>query len=93
MTPLSGDYLAALKDQRGVSPNYSGMEGFVAARVLTEALSRAGRNLTREAFINAVNSMQSLNLGGFPLDFGPNKHMGSNFVELTLLTEDGRVRR
>ncbi len=93
VTPLSGDYLAALKDQRGVAPNYSGMEGFVAARVFTEALSRAGRSLTREGFINAVDSLQNLNLGGFPLDFGPNKHMGSNFAELTLLTEDGRMRR
>ena len=91
--PLSGDYLAALKDQRGVSPNYSGMEGFVAARVFTEALARAGRNLTREAFLNAVEGLQNLNLGGFPVDFGPKKHTGSRFVELTLLTEDGRVRR
>lgn len=93
VTPLSKDYLAALKDMRGVAPNYVGMEGFVAARVFTEALARAGRNLTRETFITAVGSLQNLNLGGFPLDFGPNKNMGSNFVELTLLTEDGRVRR
>ena len=93
VTPLSSDYLAALKNQRGIAPTYSGMEGFVAARVFTELLSRVGRNLTREAFINAVGGLQNLNLGGFPLDFGPNKHTGSNFVELTLLTEDGRVRR
>ena len=91
--PLSGDDLAALKDQRGVAPNYSGMEGFVAARVFTEALARAGRNLTREGFLNAVEALQSLNLGGFPVEFGPKKHTGSRFVELTLLTEDGRVRR
>ncbi len=91
--PLSGDYLGALKDQRGVAPNYSGMEGFVAARVFTEALARAGRNLTREAFLNAVEGLQNLSLGGFPVDFGPKKHTGSRFVELTLLTEDGRVRR
>lgn len=91
--PLSADYLAALKDQRGVAPNYSGMEGFVAARVFTEALARAGRNPTREAFIGAVEGLQNLSLGGFPVDFGPRKHTGSHFVELTLLTEDGRVRR
>ena len=44
---ISGEYLAALKDKRGVAPNYSGMEGFVAARVFTEALARAGRGLRR----------------------------------------------
>lgn len=92
-TPLSGEYLAAIKDKRGVEPNYSGMEGFVAAKVFTEGVRRAGRALTREGFINAVQGMQNVNLGGFPVDFGPAKHAGSRFVELTLLTEDGRIRR
>lgn len=92
-TPLSGEYLAALKDKRGVAPNYSGIEGFVAAKVFVEALRLAGRGASREAFIDAVGGMKDLNLGGFPLDFGPQKHTGSRFVELTLLTEDGRVRR
>lgn len=92
-TPLSGEYLAAIKDRRGIEPNYSGIEGFVAAKVFTEAVRRAGRALTREGFINAVQGMQNVNLGGFPVDFGPAKHTGSKFVELTLLTEDGRIRR
>ena len=92
-TPLSGEYLAALKDKRGVAPNYSGIEGFVAAKVFVEALRLAGRGASREAFIDAVGGMKDINLGGFPLDFGPQKHTGSRFVELTLLTEDGRVRR
>ena len=92
-TPISGEYLAALKDQRGVAPNYSGIEGFVAAKVLVEALKRAGRGASREAFIDAIGGMKDVNIGGFPLDFGPQKHTGSRFVELTLLTEDGRVRR
>ena len=92
-TSLSGEYLAAIKDKRGVEPNYSGMEGFVAAKVFTEAVRRAGRALTREGFINAVQGMQNVNLGGFPVDFSAGKHTGSKFVELTLLTEDGRIRR
>lgn len=92
-TPLSGEYLAALKDQRGVAPNYSGIEGFVAAKFFVEALKRAGRGASREAFIDAVDGMKDVSINGFPLDFGPQKHTGSRFVELTLLTEDGRVRR
>ncbi|MCY1562505.1 hypothetical protein D9M68_999120 [compost metagenome] len=61
--------------------------------MFTEGVRRAGRALTREGFINAVQGMQNVNLGGFPVDFGPTKHTGSRFVELTLLTEDGRIRR
>ncbi len=93
VTRISGEYLAAIKDERGVKPNYSGIEGFVAAKVFTEALRRAGRGVTREGFITALQTMQNVNLGGFQVDFGPSKHTGSKFVELTLLTEDGRVRR
>ncbi|MBT9552613.1 MAG: ABC transporter substrate-binding protein [Hydrogenophaga sp.] len=92
-TQLSGEYLADLKDKRGQAPNYSGMEGYVAAKVFVEALKRAGRGATRESFIDAIHGMQAVNLGGFPVDFGPQKHTGSRFVELTLLTEDGRIRR
>lgn len=93
VTPISGEYLAAVRGKQGRAANYSGIEGFVAAKVLVEALNRAGRNVTRETFINAIQGMRNLDLGGFPVDFGPNDHTGSRFVELTLLTEDGRIRR
>lgn len=90
---ISGEYLAAVRANQGHTPNYSAMEGFVAAKVFAEGVRRAGRALTREGFITAIESMRDVDLGGFPLDFGPGKHTGSRFVELTLLTEDGRVRR
>jgi branched-chain amino acid transport system substrate-binding protein len=93
VTGISGEYLAAVRAKQGRAANYSGMEGFVAAKVFTEAVGRAGRSLTRDAFISAIQSMRNMDLGGFPVDFGPNKHTGSKFVELTLLTEDGRIRR
>ena len=93
VTAISGEYLSAVRAKQGRAANYSGMEGFVAAKVFTEAVGRAGRSLTRDAFISAIQSMRNMDLGGFPVDFGPNKHTGSKFVELTLLTEDGRIRR
>lgn len=92
-TPLASEYQAALKDKRGVVPNYSGMEGFVAAKLFTEVLRRAGRNISRESFLATLDGVQKLDLGGFSLEFGPRQRVGSRFVELTLLTEDGRVRR
>ena len=93
VTRLSGEYLEAVRAKQGRAPNYSGIEGFVAAKVFCEALTRAGRGVTRETFINAVQTMANVDLGGLPLDFGPRDHTGSKFVELTLLTEDGRIRR
>ena len=95
VTPLSGEYLSAIRAEnaRGQSPSYTSMEGFVAARAFTEALRRAGKTPTRDGLLTAVQGMTALNLGGFTLSYGAGKNVGSQFVELTLLTKDGQVRR
>lgn len=95
VSPISADYLSALKasDNLGVSASYSGMEGYVAARVFAEAARKAGKSLTRESLLAAVQTLSDVDLGGFNLNFGPKKNTGSSFVELTLLTKDGNVRR
>jgi hypothetical protein len=61
--------------------------------VFTEAVRRAGKALTRDGLLNAIAGMTAFNLGGFNLSFGPNKNVGSSFVELTILSKDGTVRR
>lgn len=91
---LSREYLAAVAKAGGdATANYSSMEGYVAAKVFSEGLKRAGRNPTRDSFIAAMESIQNLNLGGFPVNFGARDHVASHFVELSMLTEDGKVRR
>lgn len=95
-TPLTNEFLQAVQKaaatNKDISPNYSSMEGYVAAKVFAEGLRRAGKNPGREAFINAVATMQNVQLGGFKVDFGPNKHMASKYVDLSVLTADGLVR-
>jgi branched-chain amino acid transport system substrate-binding protein len=94
-SPLSGEYLAAGKAADGdkFEPNYSSIEGFVAAKTFSEALKRISGVPTPEALIASLESLRELNLGGFFVDFGANKHMGSRFVDLTILSADGKVRR
>ncbi|RQP21338.1 ABC transporter substrate-binding protein [Piscinibacter terrae] len=93
VTILSGEYLAAGHAAQGdkFEPNYSSMEGYVAAKVLLEALHRGGQG--SDALIQGLEAMHDFNAGGFFVDFNPQKHTGSKFVELTILQEDGRVRR
>ncbi len=95
LTPLSSEYLAAGRNAEGekFDPNYSSMEGFVAAKMFVEAARRAGNHLSPEGLVGALESMHDFNLGGFFVDFNATKHTGSKFVELTILQEDGRVRR
>lgn len=91
-TGIAREYLEAVQ-RGGGTPNYSSMEGYVAAKVFAEALRRAGRTVTRETLVSSLESLQRLELGGFSVSFGPRDHTGSQFVELTMLTEDGKVRR
>ncbi|WP_341892393.1 ABC transporter substrate-binding protein [Variovorax sp. YR752] len=95
VSPLSGEYLAAGKAALGdkFEPNYSSMEGYVAAKTFAEGLKRAGGAGTTDALIGGLESLRELNLGGFYVDFAPNKHTGSKYVDLTILTADGHVRR
>ena len=95
VSQLSGDYLAAGKASLGdkFEPNYSSMEGFVTARVVAEGLRRAGSGATPDALIGAMESMRDFNLGGFFVDFSGSDHTGSKYVDLTILTADGQVRR
>ena len=94
LSALTNEFLAvASAAPTKVQPNYSSIEGYVAGRVLLEGLRRAGAAATREALIAGLESMQNFDLGGFVVDFGPRKHVGSSFVDLTILDGSGRVRR
>mgnify|MGYP001194377577 CR=1 FL=1 len=73
--------------------NFTALEGFLAAKVFVEGLRRTGRNLTREAFISAMEKMQSVDLGGFYISYSPTNHAGSNFVDLTIIGRDGKFLR
>jgi branched-chain amino acid transport system substrate-binding protein len=91
---ISREYLDAVKKAGGeAQPNYSSMEGYLAAKVFAEGLKRAGRSASREALITGLESMQNVNFGGFLVDYGPHRHVASSFVDLSMLTEDGKVRR
>jgi len=93
-TAISREYLDAVKKAGGdAQPNYSSMEGYLAAKVLAEGLKRASRNPSREQLITGLESIQNGNFGGFTVEFGPRDHVASRFVDLSMLTEDGKVRR
>mgnify|MGYP002387205141 CR=1 FL=1 len=74
------------KDQ----PNFVGFEGFINARVLVEGLRRAGAELTRERFIDAIESIRELSLGpDVTIAFSASDHQGLDRVHFTQL-ENGQ---
>jgi len=64
---------------------FTSFEGYLAARMITEALVRAGKNPTRQSLVQAMESIHDLDLGGFRLRMSRDDHNASDFVELTFL--------
>ena len=83
--PVVRDYLQALKAAGPAQPSFTSLEGYIAARVFVEGLKRAGKDLTREKFINALESMSNTEIGGFNVNFSSKSHNGSSFVDLTMI--------
>jgi ABC-type branched-subunit amino acid transport system substrate-binding protein len=92
--PIAREFADAVKKAGGnAQANFSSMEGYLAAKVLTEGLKRAGSRIgSREGLIQGLEAMGSQSFGGFQVEFSANDHAASHFVELSMLTGDGRVR-
>ena len=73
--------------------NFGAMEGFLVAKTFVEGLRRAGKDVTREKFIDAMEKMQDVDLGGFFVGFSPKSHAGSKFVDLTIIGREGKFMR
>lgn len=90
---VSIDYQKLMAQAKLPNGGYPGMEGYVSARVLMEGLKRAGRDLTRERLTAALRSMHDVDIGNDDVSFGPNDHVGRDFVELTIVGPDGKFLR
>jgi branched-chain amino acid transport system substrate-binding protein len=85
--PAVTDYLAAMNRYFTVmKPNFVSLEGYLAAKVFVEALKRAGKNLTREGFIDTVESIKDLDIqAGNKISFAKDNHQGSQTVYPTVI--------
>jgi len=64
--------------------SFISLEGFVNAKVVVEALRRAGPQPTRASFRQALESLRNFDLGiGAALTFAPERHQGLDSVYFT----------
>ena len=71
--------------------DFSSMEGFLAAKVFTEGLRRAGtKALSRESFITALESLRDYNMGGFSVNYSAKNHEGSHYTDMTIVGRGGK---
>jgi mono/diheme cytochrome c family protein len=100
-TAASSDDVApeALAELKALSPRGGASRGTQAAalataKVLIEALRRAGRDVTRESLISEIESLYRFRTGlAPPLSFGPTQHAGTRGAFLLRVDREAKTLR
>jgi ABC-type branched-subunit amino acid transport system substrate-binding protein len=69
------------------------IEGFAAAKVLVEAVRRAGAHASRASLQAALESMDSYDLGGLVLHYSADNHTGLRYTDLSIIDKARTFRR
>ena len=83
--------LAKAKGGAEVTPAM--LEGFAGAKVLVEALRRAGPKPSREKIQAALEGMRKFDIGGLEVSYSPEDHTGLTFADLSIIGTDGKFKR
>jgi len=90
--PVVASYHSALAAVNEKSkPGFVSLEGYLAGRLVVEAIRRIPGEPTRDAFLDAIER-EPFNLGGMKLTFSATQNQGSNQVYFTVLQSDGFFR-
>jgi branched-chain amino acid transport system substrate-binding protein len=92
-SPIGREFSESVKSYgKGAATNYSSLEGYLAARMMVDGLRNSAAKNSREALISGLESIGNQSYGGFSITLSPSDHVASSFVQLSMLTGDGRVR-
>jgi ABC-type branched-subunit amino acid transport system substrate-binding protein len=91
---VTAEYLRDLRQfSPHATPNYYSMEGYLTARVLTEALRRAGPKPSSASVLRALNGMGRYDMGDFAVDYGPTRKKVDFTLDITAIGRDGNLVR
>ncbi len=91
-SPAAREY-QALSARQKLDLTYTSFEGFMAAKIFVDGLKRAGKDLTREKLVAGLETLRNHDAGGLVVDFGPDRRNGSTYVDLSIISRDGRFLR
>jgi branched-chain amino acid transport system substrate-binding protein len=71
--------------------NTTQLEACFAAKVLTEGIRRAKKPVTAQTVLQALSTLGTYDLGGYKIAFNPGAQHGSHFVDLAMVTSEGKL--
>ena len=92
-SPVVRECAKALQDAGITAPmNSTHLEACIGAKVLTEAMRRTKKPANSEGLLNAMRNLGTYDTGGFIVSYGATKQHGSKFVDLAMVSREGRLR-
>ncbi|AMO24600.1 hypothetical protein GCM10027034_10880 [Ramlibacter solisilvae] len=91
-TPIVKEYLAAI-DNSDQTPSYEGLEGFIAAKTLAEAVRRAGKTWDKASLQKTMAAMTDYDVGGFRINLRAGVRDSVRAIDLVSITPDGKIVR
>ncbi|MBI5256568.1 MAG: ABC transporter substrate-binding protein [Burkholderiales bacterium] len=90
--PVAVEYRRLLQQlDPALKPAYIGLEGMISAKVFVEALRRAGPRANRAALLRSLEALGTLDVGGYSVRYGPRRHHGAHYVDITLIGSGQRI--
>jgi len=90
--PLVSEYRALLKQRDAQArPDFAEFEGYIAGRCVVLALQRAGRELDRPGFIQAMESVTLEGPDRFRVQFGAGRRVGSRYTNIVMVSDKERI--
>lgn len=90
--PLVREALALAKAAGRHELTPAQLEGFAAARLVVEAIKRAGKDLSREGLLKALDGAR-IDLGGLQVHYTEKDHTGLEFTDVSIVGPDGKFWR
>ena len=73
--------------------NFAGLEGYMTAKVLVEALRRSGTNPTREKVLASLIGLGRFDLGDHVVNYSAIQRRVEPSVDVTIIGRDGKLRK
>lgn len=89
VVPVVREHSKIWKMYRDEPPSHLTLEGFIAAKLLVEALKEAGKDASPAKLSAILREVKNHDLGGYIVDLTVLRGRGSNFVEINVINRKG----
>ena len=89
--PVVRECAKALEAAGKPTMNSTQLEACIAAKIIAEGIRRARKPITAKTVLDSLQNLGTYDLGGYKVAFSAGSHHGSKFVDLAMVTRDGKL--